>query len=97
MVRLLSLIDVHNNDELLKYDQAQELVMMISDEVAQQMQISVPIQSEQKDIRINRLEQWSQILADTLKSIKQSSQKHWGHLIDPTLQNTQRGSACCFR
>lgn len=80
LIRLLSLIDVHNNDELLRNcDQAQKLVVMISDEVAPQKQISVPIQSEQKVIRINRLEQWSQILLDTLKkSIKQSSQKTLG-------------------
>jgi hypothetical protein len=92
LIRLLSLIDVHNNDELIRNcDQAQKLVVMISDEVAPQKQISEPIQSEQKAIRINRLEQWSQILLDTLKkSIKQSSQKTLGVSKGPNTPGTPK-------
>ena len=89
LIRLLSFIDVHNNDELLRnLDQAQ-LVMTIIGEIAPQMQISVPIQSEQKSIRINRLEQLSQMLLDTVKkSIKQSSQKTLGVSKGPNTPGT---------
>ena len=66
LIRLLSLIDVHNNKELPRnLNQAEELVLTI--------------QPEQKSIRSNRLEEWPQILADTLnKSIEQWSRKTSG-------------------